>query len=93
MACQMKTSTSTRPSLPPLAPAERFRGQIETALADGVALEDMTLRLTLGDTHKLKRDPKVALADISFADGVMRYLGVKVEQGGVAASTLDLGAA
>jgi hypothetical protein len=79
--------------MPPQAPADLFRDQIEAAVAEGVAPADMTLKLTLGDTHKLKRDPKVALADISFAGGVMRYLGVKVEQGGVPESTLDRGAA
>jgi hypothetical protein len=89
----MKAPNATRPSMPPQAPAELFRDQIEAAVAEGVAPEDMTLKLTLGDTHKLKRDPKVALADISFAGGVMRYLGVKVEQGGVPESTLDRGAA
>jgi hypothetical protein len=89
----MKTSTTARPSMPPMAPAELFRGQIEAAVAEGIAPDDMTLKLTLGDTHKLKRDPKVALADISFAGGVMRYLGVKVEQGGVPESTLVRGEA
>ncbi|HWE47643.1 MAG TPA: hypothetical protein VG407_16605 [Caulobacteraceae bacterium] len=48
----------------------------------------MTLRLTHGDASLLKRDGNVALADISFIDGVMRYLGVKVEAGGVKASEL-----
>jgi hypothetical protein len=89
----MKAPNATRPSMPPQAPADLFRDQIEAAVAEGVAPEDMTLKLTLGDTHKLKRDPKVALADISFAGGVMRYLGVKVEQGGVPESTLDRGEA
>lgn len=71
------------------SPAIHFRGEIEKAVADGVTPDDMTLRLTFSDMHKLKRDPDLAVADISFADGVMRYLGVKVEQGGVAESALD----
>jgi hypothetical protein len=71
--------------------AALFRAQIEAAEAEGVTRDDMTLRLTLGDVHKLKRDPGIALSDISFAGGVMRYLGVKIEPGGVAASALDRG--
>jgi hypothetical protein len=89
----MKAPNATRPSMPAQPPAELFRSQIEAAVAEGVATDDMTLKLTLGDTHKLKRDPKVALADISFTGGVMRYLGVKVEQGGVPESTLVRGEA
>lgn len=81
--------SSTRPAGPP---ATRFRTQIEAAVADGVDLSDMTLRLTLTDLTKLKRDRSVPTADISFRDGVMRYLGVKVEQGGVTDSVLDRGA-
>lgn len=67
-----------------------FRTQIEAALAEGHTLDDLTLHLTLGDASKMKADPKVPLADINFAGGVMRYLGVKVEQGGVTVSALEL---
>ena len=63
----------------PLAsPDSRFRGQIEAAIADGVAAEDMTLRLTLRDTDRLARDRTIPVADISYAGGVMRFLGVKI---------------
>jgi hypothetical protein len=48
----------------------------------------MTLRLTLNDVTQLRRDRSLALADISYAGGVMRYLGVRVEQGGVPQSVL-----
>jgi hypothetical protein len=75
------------------SPDSRFRGQIEAALADGVMLEDMTLRLTLRDTQLLTRDQATPVADISFTGGVMRFLGVKVEKGGVTDSTLDRGSA
>lgn len=71
------------------APAEIFRREIEKAEAAGVAREDMTLRLTLNDADRLRRDRSLAVADISFADGVMRFIGVRVEQGGVAASVLE----
>ena len=46
------------------------------------------LKLTLMDSSKLKRDPQIAMDEISFSDGEMRYLGVKVKQGGVVASQL-----
>ena len=74
-------------------PDQRFRSQIEAALAEGIAPEDLTLRLTLRDASLLTRDPKTPLADISYAGGEMRFLGVKVEKGGVPESVLDRGGA
>lgn len=71
--------------------AGRLRGQIEAAEAEGVTREDMTLKLTLSDASHLKRDSTLAVTDISFTDGVMRFLGVKIEQGGVTASSLERG--
>jgi hypothetical protein len=49
----------------------------------------MVLRLTLTDVSKLKRDTSLAVADISFSSGAMRFLGVRVEEGGVAESVLQ----
>ena len=74
-------------------PGVLFRGLIESAVAEGLAAEDMTLRLTHGDVLKLKRDRDIPIADISFAKGEMRLLGVRVQEGGVAASSLDRGGA
>jgi hypothetical protein len=72
--------------------AEEAKLAIDEALGDGVALEAMTLRMTLRDASELKRDPKVATADISFGPDGMRYLGVVVDQGGgVTVSVLDRG--
>jgi len=71
-------------------PATVFRKQIETAEAGGARRDDMTLRLTLNDVTALKRDRALPVTDISFAGGVMRYLGVRIEQGGVAESVLDV---
>lgn len=90
----MKTPTNdkTRPGTSRIRPAE-FRHAIAQAERDGVAPAAMTLRLTRRDEADLKRDPAVALADISFAGGEMRYLGVLVVAGGVTVSTLDLGEA
>jgi hypothetical protein len=69
-------------------PAVLFRTQIERAEAVGAKRQAMTLRLTHGDVSQLKRDRGLAVEDISFADGVMRFLGVKVEEGGVIVSEL-----
>ena len=82
------------PKPPPrrAAAAVHFRSQIEAAEADGVRREDMVLRLSLGDASALKRDRTLPVADISFDGGVMHYLGVRVEQGGVPESVLDRGA-
>ena len=71
--------------------AEEARLAIEQADADGVKRAAMTLRMTLRDVSELKRDPKVPMADISYGEGGMRYLGVAVDQGGVTSSTLDRG--
>lgn len=68
--------------------ALHFRGQIEKAEAAGFLREDMSLHLTLNDVNQLKRDRTLPITDISFAEGVMRYLGVKIVQGGVAVSIL-----
>jgi hypothetical protein len=81
-----------RPAVP-RKPAVEFRDAIEKAELDGVARDDMLLKLTLSDASELKRDRTVAVADISFTGGTMRYLGVKVSQGGVPQSTLETGAA
>jgi hypothetical protein len=87
MARQAQTTVARRGP-----PGVAFRTLIEAAEAEGVRRTDMTLRLTLNDVTALKRDRDLPVADISFAGGVMRYLGVKVEQGGVTESTLDKGA-
>ena len=71
------------------APAVHFRGEIEKAEEAGFAREDMVLRLTLTDVSKLKRDTSLAVADISFSGGAMRFLGVRVEVGGVPESVLQ----
>lgn len=69
--------------------ADTFRAAIDEAVASGAKLDKMVLLLTLSDASELKRDRTLAVEDISFKDGVMRFLGVKVEQGGVTASRLD----
>ena len=66
----------------------RFRREIEQAEARGADRRTMTLKLTLGDASTLRRDRSLALTDISFGEGGMRYLGVAINQGGVAESSL-----
>ena len=78
-----QTLTAVRPTV-----AARFRSEIQQAESQGVPLDDITLHLTLGDAEQLKRDRKVATADISFAGGTMTYLGVKVVKGETPASVL-----
>lgn len=68
--------------------AARFRAEIEKASAQGAALDDLALHLTLGDVEQLKRDRAVAMADISFFGGTMTFLGVKVIKGEVPVSVL-----
>ena len=84
-----KRPDQARPA-PRLSVANTFRQQIEGALAEGVKPDEMTLHLTLGDAHRIKGDHELAIEDVNFAGGVMRFLGVKVEQGGVTASSLEL---
>lgn len=70
------------------SPATTFRSQIEKAEAEGVARSAMTLKLTLSDASLLKRDSTLAVTDIGFVDGAMSFLGVAIEEGGVAQSEL-----
>lgn len=80
--------TSPRPSPRRASAADHFRQEIGRTEAQGVSREDMTLHLTLNDVNQLRRDRSLAVEDISFAGGTMRYLGVKIEQGGVPVSEL-----
>lgn len=69
-------------------PGERFRLQIEKAKADGAPVSSLLLQLTLRDASLLKRDNRLPPGDISFIDGEMHYLGVKIAQGKNATSEL-----
>jgi len=72
-----------------LSAALQFRAEIETAEAAGASRDDLSLHLTLGDVAELKRDRTLPVTDISFAGGTMRFLGVKIVEGGVSASVLQ----
>ncbi len=70
----------------------KLRALIAAAASDGVGPKAMLLRLTLGDAAELKRDRSVATHEISFVNGEMRFLGVKVIEGGISVSSLDCSA-
>jgi hypothetical protein len=82
-------------SRPPPAPPRRgppgrhFAAEIAAALAEGHTASEMRLRLTLRDASAIKRDASLAVSDISFVGGEMRFLGVLIEAGGISESTLD----
>ena len=76
-------TTSVRPTV-----AVRFRAEIERAASDGATLDDLALHLTLRDEEQLKRDRAIPIADISFAGGTMRFLGVRILKGDVPLSVL-----
>ena len=79
------------PPTPPRLPvAVQFREAITKAVANGFSRSDMTLRLTLGDDSRLRRDRSVPVDDIHFSDGVMRFLDVPVVAGGVEVSALQI---
>lgn len=84
---------SPRPRLVRVSMVDSFRKAIETAEQAGADRADMTLRLTLRDASNIRRDANIPTEDITFADGEMRLLKVKVVSGGVTESKLDLGAA
>lgn len=85
-----KTATAQPRARSAAQSVAEFRGAIIQALEDGVASDDMTLRLTLGDAANLRRDRSIPVEDISFRGGEMRLLGVKVVSGGIDHSALEL---
>jgi len=76
-----------RPTEPP-NPGLMFKTKIGQAKLEGIDPSALLLRLTRGDTSRLKRDKSLALSDIRFADGKMYYLDVMTSEGEVAISEL-----
>ena len=72
---------------------QKLRDLIAAAEREGAKPADLLLHLTLGDASEIKRDRSVATDEISFRDGEMRFVGVKVLEGGVSVSRLDRQAA
>lgn len=79
-----KSAASGRKSMASLQDA------IRTHIAEGGSADDMVLHLTRRDAANLRRDPSVPIEAISFANGEMRLLGVKVVTGGVEVSALEI---
>lgn len=69
---------------------QKLRDLIAAALRNGSDPAHLVLRLTLGDASELRRDRSVALHEIRFDQGEMRFLGVRVAEGGITVSRLDL---
>ena len=67
------------------------RREIIPAVSAGAGSDELTLRLTLMDASKIKRDREVPLDSISFSPEGMRFLGVRVVEGGVRSSELFAG--
>lgn len=61
------------------AGVEALRSAIVKAVDEGAQTDALVLRLSRRDESNLRRDPSVGEDEISFADGVMRFLGVRVE--------------
>ena len=78
---------------PPVLPASPsiadLRGAIDAALADGMKRKDLVLHLPLRDECRIKRSPDVAMEEVSFGDGGMSFLGIRVISGAVTVSMLD----
>ena len=74
---------------PALTPAEAFRAAIGKAQAGGADPSTMLLQLTRRDDASLRRDRTVPLEDIRYADGEMRFLGVKVTLAATSALIID----
>src|SRR3569623_156902 len=85
MAAPKKSPIVAKPPRPKIP---EFRAAIAQAVADGIDRDTLVLRLTLRDESDLRRNPSVAVEEISYADGAMRYLGVRVVGGGTE-SVLD----
>jgi len=70
-----KTQTTTAPRAPDIA---ELRSAIDKAETQGIGRGDMLLHLTLRDESVIKRSRSVGVDEISFADGEMRFVGVRV---------------
>jgi hypothetical protein len=68
----------------------QLRQWIAAAELKGHVARDMLLRLTRSDAAALKRHPDVAVHEVSFASGEMRFMGVRVQEGGVTSSVLEV---
>ena len=66
-----------------------LRIAIDRAETSGIAKGDMLLHLTFRDEAMIKRSRLVGVDEVSFADGQMRFMGVKVVVASGGASSLE----
>jgi hypothetical protein len=85
-AGKTQTTTTTAPRAPDIAD---LRSAIDKAETQGIDRGDMLLHLTLRDESVIKRSRSVGVDEISFADGEMRFIGVKVVVTSEAMSSLE----
>lgn len=79
--------------MPPHTPAtdariDQVRNWIARADREGLLRADMQLHLSHRDLSGLKRSPAVATDEISFLNGVMRFLDIEVVDAAASASRL-----
>jgi hypothetical protein len=78
---------TTTPRAPDIAD---LRSAIDKAETEGIDRGDMLLHLTFRDEAMLKRSRSVGVDEVSFADGEMRFVGVRVVvAAGATMSTLE----
>jgi hypothetical protein len=85
-AGKTQTTTATAPRAPDIA---ELRSLIDKAETQGIDRGDMLLHLTLRDESVIKRSRSVGIDEISFADGEMRFVGVRVVVTSDAMSSLE----
>jgi hypothetical protein len=82
--------SSSKAALPPKPPGiSDLRQLIQKAEEAGGDRDSMILHLTFRDASLIKRSREVGVDEIRFADGEMRFLGVRVVVGDVAMSSLQ----
>ncbi len=84
-----KTTSPAQPMMSYGPTIEDLRTAIVRAEDEGVVRGDMLLRLTFRDASLIKRSPAVSVDEVSFANGEMRFLGVRIVAGPVALSRLE----
>jgi hypothetical protein len=85
-AGKTQSTTTMAPRAPDIAD---LRSAIDKAETQGIDRGDMLLHLTLRDESVIKRSRSVGVDEISFADGEMRFIGVRVVVTSDAMSSLE----
>lgn len=86
------SKTPPKPVPQPKSPViNNLRQAVAEAEAAGGDRRSMILHLTAGDAALIKRSRDVAADEVRFVDGVMYFLGIRAEIGGVTTSSLQDG--